>query len=251
MFFVDESGDSTFFDRHGNYIVGTPGCSKYLLLGYIRTEEPPRIRKGLALLRKQLFEDPYIRGVPSFEKTLKAFHAKDDSPEVRREVFRLLPTLPIRGQFVLARKRLKTFRNSFNSKESAFYDHLITHLFKRSLHLATQNRIYFAKRGSRARQKPLTDAVRTAARNFQVQYAAAEKTDVTVECQSPVGEPCLQAADYFLWAVQRLFLRGEDRFFKAIEDQVEFVWDLYDTERYPANIYTSKNPLAAHKISPL
>ena len=61
----------------------------------------------------------------------------------------------------------------------------------------------------------------------------------------------MQVVDYFLWAVQRLFVRGEARFFETIECQVEFVWDLYDTAKYPKNIYTSKNPLRADKISPL
>ncbi len=28
-FFVDESGDPTFYDKRGNLIVGEQGCSKY------------------------------------------------------------------------------------------------------------------------------------------------------------------------------------------------------------------------------
>ncbi len=74
---------------------------------------------------------------------------------------------------------------------------------------------------------------------------------MTVYSQMPTGEPCLQAADYFLWAVQRLFVRGEERFYDALESQIEFVWDLYDTDNYPNNIYTHKNPLRVNKISPL
>lgn len=250
-FFVDESGDPTFFDRHGNCIVGNPGCSKYLMLGYIRTEEPVIVRKALSDLRKQLEQDTYINEIPSFKKTRLAFHAKDDSPEVRREVFKLIPSLPVHGHFILARKRLRTFRKSFNSKEEAFYDHLVTHLFKRSLHLAIENKIYFATRGSRARQKPLTHAVRLAAQSFNTKFPGAAATSVSVECQSPIGEPCLQIIDYFLWAIQRLFVRREERFYKAIESQVEFIWDLYDTEHYPHNIYTSGNPVNINKISPL
>ena len=250
-FFVDESGDSTFFDRHGNCIVGQPGCSSYLLVGYISTEEPSHVRRSLAVLGRQLAEDPYFRGIPYFDRTLRAFHAKDDSPEVRREVYRILSTLPIKGQFIFARKRVATFRRSFASKEGAFYDHLVTHLFTRSLHLAKENHICFATRGSRARQKPLTEAVNKAAENFRTRYSGGSSTTVRVECQSLVGEPCLQAADYFLWAVQRLFVRREDRFFKAIESQIEFIWDLYDTVSYPRNIYTSKNPPDPNKISPL
>ena len=251
FFFVDESGDSTFFDRRGNTIVGNDGCSKYLLIGYIRTANPHSVRRALSDLRTKLGADPLYNRIPSFQKTQYAFHAKDDSPEIRSEVFKVLRTLPIRAQFILARKQVRTFRNTFHSKEGAFYDHLVTHLFKRSLHLAQENHICFEKRGSRARQKPLTDAVNKAAEAFNVQYGTGAAARVSVHCQSPTGEPCLQAIDYFLWAVQRMFTKQEDRFYKALEDQIEFVWDLYDTPKYPKNIYTKKNPLELKKFSPL
>jgi len=247
-FFVDESGDSTFFDRQGNNIVGQPGCSKHLMLGYIRTEAPNQVRRSL---REEIANNPYFHGIRGLENTLKAFHAKNDSPEIRMEVYRLLSTLPVKGQFIFARKRLRTFRKTFKSREGAFYDHLVRLLFKRSLHLAKGNHIYFEKRGSRARQEPLTKAVEAASKSFLEQYTDGNQTAVKVECQSPSGEPCLQVVDYFLWAIQRLFLRGEDRFCSVISDQVEFIWDLYDTENYPKNIYTSDNPLDVKKISPL
>lgn len=251
FFFVDESGDSTFFDRHGNVIVGQEGCSSYLLIGYVRTDAPKEVRTALNDLRKRLAGDPLFAGIPSFHKTLTAFHAKNDSPEVRAEVFRLLRDLPLKAQFIFARKRIRTFRSTFHSKEGEFYDHLVTHLFKRSLHLATENRIVFEKRGSRPRQIPLTEAVMKASEKFEQTYGKGQKTQVKVECHSPVGEPCLQAVDYFLWAVQRVFVRGEDRFYRALESQIEFVWDLYDTENYPNNIYTKKNALKVGKFSPL
>lgn len=125
----------------------------------------------------------------------------------------------------------------------------MTHLFKRSLHLAENNIIYFEKRGSRNRQEPLTEAVRKSSKLFKEKYSTTE-TNVSVKCQTPVGEPCLQVIDYHLWAIQRLFLRKEDRFYKSIEHQIEFVWDLYG-ENYPKNIFTKNNPLKIEKISPL
>lgn len=149
-FFVDESGDPTYFNHRGQVIVAPDGASLHLLLGYIRTDSPETVRQSLSKLRTDLAKDKLFTGIPSFKKTLKCFHAKNDAPEVRSEVFKLLRTLPIKGQFIFARKRISTFKGTFDSKEGAFYDHLVTHLFKRSLHLARENYIYFAKRGSRA-----------------------------------------------------------------------------------------------------
>ena len=39
-FFVDESGDPTFYNKEGKFIVGEEGCSKILILGFIRTGNP-------------------------------------------------------------------------------------------------------------------------------------------------------------------------------------------------------------------
>lgn len=53
-FFVDESGDPTFYDRYGNLIVGTEqGTSKLLILGFIHTKDPKPIRQALHNLQKE------------------------------------------------------------------------------------------------------------------------------------------------------------------------------------------------------
>ncbi|HQK77678.1 MAG TPA: hypothetical protein PKZ25_15895, partial [Candidatus Hydrogenedentes bacterium] len=60
-------------------------------------------------LRAELLRDPYFKGVPSMQpenrKTAVAFHAKDDNPEVRREVFRLLSQCELRFYAVVRDKR--------------------------------------------------------------------------------------------------------------------------------------------------
>jgi hypothetical protein len=87
-FFVDESGDPTFYDRHGNLIVGQTGCSPILLLGFVETQNPKPIRQALLELQQDILHDPYFQGVPSLRKTAVAFHAKDDTPEVRYLVYK-------------------------------------------------------------------------------------------------------------------------------------------------------------------
>jgi len=82
-FFVDESGDPTFYDRKGNYIVGQSGCSPILLLGFMETQDPVPIRSALRELQHEIISDPYFQGVPSLAGTRLAFHAKDDLPEIR------------------------------------------------------------------------------------------------------------------------------------------------------------------------
>ncbi len=93
-YFVDEAGDATLFNRHGKLIVGDEGCSNYFILGLLDIPEPKLLEQELTELRKHLLADPYLKGVPSMQseakKTALAFHATDDVPEVRREVYSLL-----------------------------------------------------------------------------------------------------------------------------------------------------------------
>ncbi len=74
-YFVDESGDPCFYDRRGNYIVGKEGCSKILMLGFIKAEEPKHIRKALKETRNKILNDPYLKDIPSLQKSSKFFHA--------------------------------------------------------------------------------------------------------------------------------------------------------------------------------
>jgi len=93
-YFVDEAGDGHLFSRKGRVIVGTEGCSRFFILGLADISDPDALRRDLDDLRGQLLADPYFNGVPSMQpearKTALVFHAKDDLPEVRREVFSLL-----------------------------------------------------------------------------------------------------------------------------------------------------------------
>ena len=99
-YFVDEAGDPNLFNRRGRIIVGKAGCSSFFVLGLLDIEDPGALAADLAAVRQKLLADPYFKDVPSFQprsrKTAAAFHAKDDLPEVRREVYRILIRHPVK-----------------------------------------------------------------------------------------------------------------------------------------------------------
>jgi hypothetical protein len=49
FFFVDESGDPTFYDHKGNLIVGHEGCSSLLILGLVEISDPITNRTSFIL----------------------------------------------------------------------------------------------------------------------------------------------------------------------------------------------------------
>lgn len=250
-FFVDESGDPTFYDRKGNLIVGQPGCSPILVLGFIETQDPQSIRQAILKLQGEVVSDPYFQNVPSLRKTAVAFHAKDDLPEVRYLFFKLIASSDFRAQFIVARKIERVFRSSFQAKEAAFYDHLVPHLFQNVSHRYQQNRVYFAKRGSRERQAPLSAAIRRGIERFERKWETSVTTTFDVQAQIPTGEPCLSVIDYMNWAVYRAFTKREMRYYKTVEEKVSLLVDLYDVGNYPDNWYSRRNPFDIRKATPL
>ncbi len=93
-YFVDEAGDPMLFNRRKEVVVGSEGSSSYFILGLLDIDDPFLLDMELAALRGRLLSDQYFHHVPSMQaerkKTAIAFHAKDDIPEVRREVYSLL-----------------------------------------------------------------------------------------------------------------------------------------------------------------
>lgn len=237
-FFVDESGDPTFYDANGNFIVGAErGSSPLLIIGFIETQNPRSLRRGVIDLQQEIINEPYFKRIPSIQKTSVAFHAKDDAPEIRYLFYKWIKEFDFKAQFIVARKIEKVFRNDFRSDEDQFYDHLVSRAFRDVLHRYAQNHIYFAKRGSRDRQEPLLQAILKAKTTFEEKHNKGIGTVIEVQAQSPKGEPCLSVIDYMNWALYRAYTKREMRYYEYVEDKVSFVLDMYDWKAYPGNCY--------------
>jgi hypothetical protein len=250
-YFVDESGDATFYDKKGKLIVGCEGCSPILILGLIRTQNPSELRKALAELRQSLINDEYYHEIPSFKKTVRSFHAKDDVPEIRKQVYDLLADLDFKAEFVVARKKEGIFKGKHKKKENLFYFDLVSKLFENKLHKNKQNIIYFSKKDNKTRQMHFENAIETARIGFETKWKTQIDNQINILVQTPTDETCLQIIDYMNWAVYRAFINSEMRYFKKIEKKVSLLLDIYDSDKYPASYYTRKNPFHCDKITPL
>jgi len=258
QYFVDEAGDGVLFDERGRVKVGTPGCSHYFILGVLDVPDPKALSTELESLRSALLADPYFSGVPSMQpqnkKTALAFHAKDDVPEVRREVFALLRRHSLRFMAVVRSKhRLLEYVRQRNQREPNYryhpnelYDYAVRRLFKNLLHKDDQYEVYFAKRGNKDRTAALTAALKVAQMRFDQQWCTATASRIRHCAMNPQQCVALQAADYFLWAVQRVYERREQRYVELLAASISLVHDLDDTRqnRY-GQYYTKRKPLTA------
>ena len=260
-YFVDEAGDTTLFSKKGKVIIGNEGCSNYFIVGTAHIENPPEVRQEIIGLRRKLLADPYFANVPSVQhatgKTALHFHSKDDVPEVRREVFRLLMQQPIRVWAVVRRKQaLLQYVKSQNMRDpswrynqNAVYDSCIKRLFKDRLHRANTNVICFSKRGKAPRNAAMKRALDKAIANFERTHAKEVATCCEVISNRPKEEPCLQAIDYFLWALQRLYEKGEPRYFDYVREKFELIIDADDKRIKPYGMYYDRRTsLTVEKI---
>lgn len=264
-FFVDEAGSPTIFDKHGRIIVGAPGCSRYFIIGFLDVDDPAVLSAGLEDLRKSLLADPYFHKIPSMQlharKTALAFHAKDDVPEVRREVYRYIHSnnnlkfnavvkdkLNVVHYAMERRKANPTYR--YNPNE--LYDFLTRRLFKSNLHLASKYEICYAIRGSKPRTEAFGESLQISQKRFLSERRIQNQSEISIAPTYSKDEPCLQAADYFLWSLQRIYEMREDRYFSYLKDQFKLIIDIDDTrhKKY-GEYYDGKNMLQLGKLPPI
>src|SRR5205807_1101639 len=173
----------------------------------------------------------------------------------------ILDKMDFAAQIIVARKKEQIFTGKHKGSPDLFYDDLVSRLFANHLHLATNNTITFARRGSKARQHSLRAAVQKGIEEFRRKYSGASPTTVNIETNQSAQEPILQATDYVLWAVQRAFEKREMRYFNYLREKIELVWDIYDfqkikeskkTRSKSSTVYDRrKNPFDIEKASPL
>lgn len=262
-YFVDEGGDSTLFSSKGKVIIGTTGCSRFFMLGLLDVANPDRLQQALGILRARLMDDPYFKNVPSMQpdgqKTALAFHAKDDLPEVRKEVFSLLRDFEgLRFFAVVADKwrvleyvRQQNERNpKYRYHPNELYDYLARRLFKNLLHKDGGYEIVFAKRGTSDRTAALRQALETARERFASQWNVTSNAPMRVSAETPIHHAGLQAADYFTWALQRLYEKGEDRYLAYLWHSVHLIQDIDDKRKAGYGVYyTQKKPLTAASLA--
>ncbi len=260
--FLDESGDTTFYGKGKRIIVGENGVSKCFILGMVKfkTKLEP-IRGHIMKMQNEIVTDEFYRDVPSINKkatkTGYFFHAKDDIPEVREKFLRYIKTLNCSFEAVVARKLPDIYMNRHKGNEAWFYADMLSHLLKNKLTNHEKMVLNIASRGKSTKNHNLDLALRKAQERYtKTNPDKEQKTKVVFNVMEQTTEPLLNVADYFCWAIQNVFERGNMRYYNYLIDKISTVVDIYDFESYGKpgwpNYYGKKNPLAAgNKISPL
>lgn len=259
--FLDEAGDTTFYSRR-TPVVGENGVSNCFILGMLKIKEPlENVRLKILELQQSIASDKYYKGVPSIQKKIQStgyfLHAKDDVPEVRKLAFELINEIDCSFEAVVGRKIYSLYDKKHNGKEAEFYADLLSHLLKNKLNKYENLVLNIAHRSRCTTHTNLDAGLRKA-----MEIANRNKPEKDNACkvvfnvQYPTTEPLLNISDYFLWAIQRVFERGETRYYDYISEKISLVLDLYDKDNWEKsnNYYTKKrkltNQVMVYKKSP-
>lgn len=68
---------------------------------------------------------------------------------------------------------------------------------------------------------------------------------IEVVAAKPEQDAGLQAVDYFLWAIQRLLERGEDRFWNVVWPKVSLVHDVDDIGQHDYGEFYSQKRVSS------
>jgi hypothetical protein len=119
--------------------------------------------------------------------------------------------------------------------------------------MADEHRIVFARRGKAERNEALTQAIERARQNFLRRWKKPDVIKATsIQSTVPSQSAGLQVIDYYLWALQRLVERREDRFYAALASQYRLVMDLDDTRLNPYGTwYSDRSSLELERMKPV
>ncbi|MBN1819169.1 MAG: hypothetical protein JW833_00550 [Prolixibacteraceae bacterium] len=125
---------------------------------------------------------------PSAQKTAALFHAKDDIPEVRQEVYRVIKSHKINViaaikdkqkvvQYALSRKAREA---DYRYRPSELYDFLTRRIFTNNLHSANRCEICFSIRGDKPRTDALRKSIEIARERFIEKYEKDSKSSIII-----------------------------------------------------------------------
>ena len=152
----------------------------------------------------------------------------------------------MRDKRIIAKKVLEENRRkpTYRYHPNQLYDRCISQLFRERLHKDDGYKIHFARRGRSDRTEALQRALEAARTSFYKKWGIAGTAPIEIVPAKSSEVPCLQVADYFLWALQRFYERGEDRFMNLLAAKVGLIHDVDDTRKSGAGAYyTKSNPL--------
>lgn len=200
--FADEAGN---FDFSRN-----PGASEYFTICTVTSRDTTFGDDLLRLRRDLAWQGKHLNRV---------FHATEDPQAIRDEVLKVISAATVRVDATLLEKRkaMPHLQSETHLYKMAWFLHF-KYVALRILSVSDRLLVAAASVGTRGKQKLFLAALE------DVVQQVAPCSSYRVAFWPYQSDPCLWAADYFTWAVQRKHERGDDRSYRLVAHQVNTVF---------------------------
>jgi len=245
--FIDESGDPAFYASRKKLLVGQEGFKPLLIIGMIKVEDKKTLRQSIIGFMDELKADPLYNTLPCITNPDGWYlHASYDNNEVQVRFCDFIRKLKnFKFYCIIGRKKLDLFHKKHNGNETEFYFDLVYHLLKDRLNEENTEYQIFLSARNRSSQSALNQAILKAIDRDNSRRK--NPININFKCNVVLSKltPELSVVDYLLWALQRYILKGEQRFYKALENKYNLIIDLYDFDKYrvkgKSNYYHARN----------
>lgn len=249
--FIDESGDPDFFGKRKRPLWLEKHWKPILLIGSLATNNRKKIRKAVLEFQQEILSDTLFNSIYSVKQPNWYLHAKDDHPEVRIKFFEFIRKLEdIVCYIIIARKNPKIFANKHNNNPKEFYFDVLYNLLQHFPFFQDKSYQFYLSRRDSANIAPFSDAINKVVSKLTTNPKEAPFCTFHCDIVKASEYPELSVLDYLLWATQRYILKGERRYFTALEQVSKYhlICDVYDTLA-ANNLYNTENPFTLEKAS--
>jgi len=149
---------------------------------------------------------------------------------------------------LLLKKRIDQFISKFQGKKSNLYSYMVERLLEQTLHLFPCIDIYFAKLDSVINDENMENALNSAKNRMLKKYPNIEHGEQRIFLQQPNQIAGLQAVDYCLWAIHRVYTFQDFRYYNFLKDKISLIHDLSYGKIYYGTYFNRENPVTIERF---
>lgn len=244
---IDESGSPQFYGKSKRPLWIEPHFVPVLIMGMITTDDRENLRKSVQDFQSHVLNDPLFNSIHSVSQPGWYLHARADHSDINLKMTEFLRQLDgIKFSAVIGRKIPEIFINKHKSNATEFYFDLIHKLLELDhLQSDVSYHLYLSQRQSNTKQR-FIEAFKKA-----IKAKSIESEEIKFSCSVMRSCDCpeMSVTDYLLWALQRYILKGERRYFAALEKHYEKILDVYENGGM-GKLYDANDPFTIEKASP-
>lgn len=245
--FIDESGSPQFYANGRKPLWIKPDFAPVMLLGMIATEDRGALRRAVQDFQNYVLSDPLLNSIYSVAQPNWYLHASADHSDINLKTVEFIRQLEgFEFHTVIGRKLPEVFLSKHNGNATEFYFDLLSKLLELdALETDCKYYLYLSQRQSNTEQR--------FSAAFEKAFEAKSKKigGLSYSCTIVRSQdfPEMSLVDYLIWALQRYILKGEKRYFEALEKHYASILDVYENEGR-GRLYRAGDSFSLEKASP-